>query len=64
MFPSPYGVIFILTGVMKMLNVKNIRVSVSLWSYIHSYLIVFQSLILPILLRFRLLTELYSFLLN
>ena len=39
LFPSPYGVIFILTCLIKNTLLENhfLKVSVSLWSYIHSY---------------------------
>ena len=37
MFPSPYGVIFILTSLSCRCRQKINYVSVSLWSYIHSY---------------------------
>ena len=61
-FPSPYGVIFILIFDTFALNKKNnLKVSVSLRSYIHSYVILLQYLY-SLLKSFRLLTELYSFL--
>ena len=63
-FPSPYGVIFILTEYKEKCDrlTNYIQVSVSLRSYIHSYL---KEMIIEIreLEGFRLLTELYSFLL-
>ena len=67
MFPSPYRVLFILIKInsFKILNNLNeLQVSVSLWSIIHSYSITVGIHIqLEMLKSFRLLTELYSFLL-
>ena len=41
-FPSPYGVIFILTVLRLLVIEKGLRVSVSLRSYIHSYLPIYD----------------------
>ena len=63
-FPSPYGVIFIL--IFNVLNtyIKTLnKVSVSLRSYIHSYIERLLKFTKYGIKSFRLLTELYSFLL-
>ena len=64
MFPSPYGVSFILIGKSYNINKKEIlfQVSVSLRSIIHSYLML-DYLYISYLVCFRLLTEYHSFLL-
>ena len=66
-FPSPYGVIFILIIILLIIvTIWIVIVSVSLRSYIHSYENVFELTedIVESYSGFRLLTELYSFLLR
>ena len=64
MFPSPYGVSFILTQeLLKWLKASNNLVSVSLWSIIHSYEKINLGLG-NLGESFRLLTEYHSFLLE
>ena len=61
-FPSPYGVLFILIVFFEHHPKKVLRISVSLWSIIHSYGHGDIATTMDIYTHFRLLTELYSFL--
>ena len=64
-FPSPYGVSFILTALITPPKhvAESKRVSVSLWSIIHSYINKDSTVAYSIMKSFRLLMEYHSFLL-